>query len=259
MFPRPLPNYSSHLIITKLECRNTCWLLLLRGHQVTLVLDPQIMDLVSVTGAIDMIQTSVRERRHIGPSDNKTYLQFFTADVPVPDPAKPPISSQNTSSSLATTSTYSSATNIKPVGKPASTISLEEFKRRREQTRSSFFVKKPKRKINQEVKVQIGMVHVVDGRFRRMKGRTLPVVIHEDATISELLQTAIAKHSKHFQQFNPSCTYVLMYADNKIVDKLPGSTEDFKLKAYKEDIGKPYAKIHFFLCKQEDYANCHDD
>ena len=135
------------------------------------------------------------------------------------------------------------------------TLSFEEFKKRKQINRSSVIAKNgKKKKANVEVKIQIGILHVVDGVVRKAKGRTLPVATNAAVNASEMLQIAIDKHTKHFQQFNTACEYVLLYPDHTIVNTLPGSlSQRFTLESYKEDLGKTYAKIYLWLCKQEDY------
>ena len=74
-----------------------------------------------------------------------------------------------------------------------------------------------------------------------------------DISAASLLQAGVTKHGKHFQQFNTSLEYVLLYPDNTLVSNLPGSSEGFSLFKYKDDLGKPYSKIYFWLCERSDY------
>ena len=129
------------------------------------------------------------------------------------------------------------------------TLSFEEFKKRKQINQSSVIAKNgKKKKANVKVKIQIGILHVVDGVLRKAKGRTLPVATNAAVNASEILQIAIDKHAKHFQQFNTACKYVLLYPDHTIVNTLPGSlSQRFTLESYKEDLGKTYAKIYLWL------------
>ena len=45
----------------------------------------------------------------------------------------------------------------------------------------------------------------------------------------------------------------LVYPDRTEVKNLPGSTESFILKKYKEELGKPYSRIYFYLTKTSDF------
>ena len=42
------------------------------------------------------------------------------------------------------------------------------------------------------------------------------------------------------------------------MQKLPGSSEDFVLRGYKKDLGKPYLKIYFYLCDKIDFERVKD-
>jgi hypothetical protein len=52
--------------------------------------------------------------------------------------------------------------------------------------------------------------------------------------------------------------YLLLYHDHSIVQRLPGSSEDFVLSEYKKDLGKPYSKIYFYLCGKIDLERVKD-
>lgn len=137
-------------------------------------------------------------------------------------------------------------------------MSFENFKKQQEANRSSMFTgKNPKKKrvsdVDEEVKIQVGVLHAVDGSLRKIKGRTLPVTVSPNSDAKSLLQAAIEKHGKHFQQFDVSYKYVLLYPDYTLVNKLPGNFQDFTLGKYKDDLGKSYAKIYLWLCKNTDY------
>lgn len=170
------------------------------------------------------------------------YANFVFVGVLKTDANSPATNSANLSSST--------------VSSPASTLSFEEFRKRKEASRSSFFTKKnPKKRkgINEEVKIQVGLLHMVDGRLRKMKGRTLPVTVSPNVDASSLLEAAVEKHGKHFQQFKVSHKYALLYPDYTLVSNLPGNFQEFSLVKYKEDLGKSYAKVYFWLCKYTDF------
>ena len=58
--------------------------------------------------------------------------------------------------------------------------------------------------MNEDVKIQVGILHMVDGRLRKVKGRTLPVTASPNVDVGGLLQAAMEKHVKHFHQFDGS-------------------------------------------------------
>jgi hypothetical protein len=104
---------------------------------------------------------------------------------------------------------------------------------------------KSKGNIPDKVKIQIGIkeFHESDGTLKILKGRSLPVSVKANTNAKQLLEEATDKHAKHFRSFNQYDHYVLLYPDNTIIDKLPGTLEDFTLERYKEELGKPYSKI----------------
>lgn len=111
-----------------------------------------------------------------------------------------------------------------------------------------------KKKKTQEVAtVQVGVVEAEEGRLKRLKGRTLPLLIQTSCNADDLINAALEKHSKHFKQFNKHDKYVILYADHSVVKKLPGSLNDFILHDYKKDLGKVYSKIYFYLCSKTDF------
>ena len=80
--------------------------------------------------------------------------------------------------------------------------------------------------------------------MKRLKGRTLPLLVQTSSNADDLLNATVEKHSKHFKQFTKHAEYVLLY---------PGSLQDFILSEYKKDLGKAYSKIYFYLCSKTDF------
>ena len=46
--------------------------------------------------------------------------------------------------------------------------------------------------------------------------------------------------------------YVFLYPDSKLVYHIPVTDEPFTVAKYKKELGKPYSKICFYLCKDEE-------
>ena len=86
--------------------------------------------------------------------------------------------------------------------------------------------------------------------MKKVKGRTLPLMVPTNVTAGELLKAATAKHSRHFTQFNQLESYFLLYPDQTVVDTLLGSAEPFILNQYKEELGKPFSKVYFWFFQQ---------
>lgn len=98
-----------------------------------------------------------------------------------------------------------------------------------------------------------------DGRLKKVKGRTLPLMVATNVTAGELLKAATTKHGRHFKQFNQQESYFLIYPDQTVVNTLPGSPESFILNEKKEELGKPFSKLYFWLCSTRDMDNLNAD
>lgn len=146
---------------------------------------------------------------------------------------------------------------------PKQTITFEDFKKQKEAIRQSLFKKsekkmKPaKQKKSEPVKVQVGLVtYDCDANnLKKVKGRTIPILLETDADADSLLSTAVEKHGRHFKQFDASLPYVVLYSDMSLVNFLPGSAVKFTLQKYKDDLLKPYSKIYFWLCAKDDFED----
>ena len=106
-------------------------------------------------------------------------------------------------------------------------------------------IKAKKLKVVEEVKIQVGVMEEADGHLKKVKGRTLLLMVPTNVTAGELLKAATAKHRRYFKQFNSLENYFLLYLDQTVVDTLPGSTKPFILNWYKEELGKPFSKLYF--------------
>lgn len=88
------------------------------------------------------------------------------------------------------------------------------------------------------------------GRISPLWGQTVVVPVTPVATTEEIIQKAVIKH-KAFNQYFEETTYKLLYPDGKIISTVPGSTETFTLKSYKEALGKSYQRITLYLCPED--------
>ena len=150
------------------------------------------------------------------------------------------------SSNIANTSTGTT--------KQAQPLSLEAFRKRKEEDRSSKFKPKPggkRAKLSEEVKIKVGLVQDKngDGTLTKVKSRTITLAISSDSIAATLLQKAVEKHARHHQQFDKDCKYVILYHDLSIVKNLPKSNTPFVLSEYKKDLLMPYSKYeHIGKC-----------
>ena len=87
------------------------------------------------------------------------------------------------------------------------------------------------------------------------KGLTLSVA--KNCTAAILLKTATDKHKAHSKNvMKQEASYILLYPDGTEVKTLKESSEKFVLYKYKEECGKPYHRLSFFLCPTLDFSVC---
>ena len=76
------------------------------------------------------------------------------------------------------------------------------------------------------------------------RGVTLPVTVRTNINYDQLIKKAVEKHHRFNKDIikhdNPKF-YYLLYSDKKKADTLPGCSEAFTLKRYKDEIDKPYS------------------
>jgi hypothetical protein len=150
-------------------------------------------------------------------------------------------------------------------GKPAErnsvpSTSFSSFRARKEAERSRYFKPKAKKakiedKQTQEVKINVGVMILKDGRLSIKRGATLPLNVLPSITRKELLAKAFDKHSRfNTNLVHGACSeYRLLYPTMNQVINLPGTEEPFCLQRYKDEIDKPYSRITFFLCSSTDF------
>ena len=71
---------------------------------------------------------------------------------------------------------------------------------------------------------------------------------------STILENAIAKHRRFDKAFNGDLKYTLLYPDaSEVKSTLPESDKVLTLQKYKDELGKPFSQITFFLCRVTDF------
>ena len=143
-------------------------------------------------------------------------------------------------------------------------MSFESFRARKQDERSKFFKssgksKAKKSKIEEkesDVKINVGIMLMQDGKLSIKRGATLPLTVAPSVTARQLLKNGVEKHAR----FNNNLidhreSYSLLYPNYKEVMIIPGTQEPFTLKKYKQEIDKPYSRITFFLCSSSEYMD----
>lgn len=99
-----------------------------------------------------------------------------------------------------------------------------------------------------------------DGELATRRGSSLPLKVPSNATSKVLKVKAVAKQNR----FNSSLIksdkalgYKLLYPDKSGVlsDFTWQKDLEFTLEKYKEELGKPYSRISFYLCSNIDYLS----
>ena len=116
--------------------------------------------------------------------------------------------------------------------------------------------KKTKKNDVGEVMINVSLMKLSKGVLKSVKWKSRTLRVATDSRKSQLLTKAIDKHSAHDRTFNRYAGYTLAYPDGSEILTLPDRpTEIFQLDKYKEDVGKTYNRITFFLVLRDDIAN----
>ena len=117
--------------------------------------------------------------------------------------------------------------------------------------------KKKGKSTNPDVTINIGQKKFVDGDFKSIWGKKLPVSVPRNATYALILERAVEKWTAFDRKFNSEDSYALVYDDGSHAQFLPGSSKHFfDLEKYKTDIGKDFKRITMYLCTSSDLEMC---
>ena len=129
------------------------------------------------------------------------------------------------------------------------TSSFDAFKKRKEGKRTARFqnkkskvangsTTKQKEKENQEVSINVGFMKFEDDKFKKCRGRALPVKVPIAADRKTILDRSVRKHANHFRDVHRNFKYILLYPDSSKIVHLPGMEEEFVLNKYKKEVGR---------------------
>lgn len=118
-----------------------------------------------------------------------------------------------------------------------------------------------RRKMTDSVTINVGLATTAAGIFKPCRGKSLPLKVSKDASAEHLLGEALKKRAAYDRSFRNDLTYKLCYPDGTEVVYLPGGEEPFTLEKYKDDLGRNYNRINFFLwpLKEEEPEVIHSD
>ncbi len=106
-----------------------------------------------------------------------------------------------------------------------------------------------------EVAINFGIMFFDGNQLKPQRSANLSVKVPKVSTKDELLAAGLAKHKAHSKNLiKDNIKYVLLYPDGSLViDKLRESDEGFVLYKYKNEYGKAYQRINFYICPSRDY------
>jgi hypothetical protein len=105
-----------------------------------------------------------------------------------------------------------------------------------------------KAKAKDEVIINVGLMEYEYGETKIQRGKSFPVKLSKDMGYDEVRDRALQKWEDYDRTFSRDRGYVLVYQDGKLARKIPGSSEEFTLRKYKEGLGKSYSRIYLYLC-----------
>lgn len=139
-------------------------------------------------------------------------------------------------------------------------LSFKSYAAKKSEERSTHFRSSGSKKKGQKRKEEdpFALINVGVMRFISpdvtipIRGKTLPLKVKKDSSYSEVFADALVKREAHDKAFDPKTSWKLVYPDGQLALTLPGQPEDeFTLRKYKEDLGKPYNRITLYLCPEE--------
>jgi hypothetical protein len=136
--------------------------------------------------------------------------------------------------------------------------SFSEFRKRKSDERVQHETSKKGKSIKSKAKVKevcigIGLLTLVKGELKPVKGKVKMVRVSTTIRKLDLLKLAYEKHCAHDRTFDKHADYTLAYPDGSEVLTLPDHPNRiFQLDEYQPEVGKAYNHITLFLLKRSD-------
>ena len=116
--------------------------------------------------------------------------------------------------------------------------------------------KVPEKEKEEDVAIVIGLMEYSEkeSKMKPVRGKRVMLRVSNKALYADVLKLAEAKFKAyHCNYYKEAQKYCLLYESGKDAQFLPGTTEFFSLKRYREEIGKDYKCIVLYLCTYEDF------
>ncbi|CAB3997705.1 Hypothetical predicted protein [Paramuricea clavata] len=131
---------------------------------------------------------------------------------------------------------------------------LHRFRRTLNRRRQTHF--KPNKKKSRvgetqakdEVIINVGLMEYEYGEAKIQHDKSFPVKLSKDMGYDEVRERALKKWEDYDRTFSRDHGYVVTFEDGKLGKQIPGSSEEFTLRKYKEGLGKSYSRIVLYLC-----------
>jgi hypothetical protein len=152
-------------------------------------------------------------------------------------------------------------------GKPSSKLSYEDFRKRKADDRCSKFKRKScskaskQSKIEKEETIQIGVMFWNEdySLLSAKRGSNMPLKIESNVD-NEVLKAKSVEKQHRFNsgvvKSSNAIGYKLLYPDKtEVKSSFSWQKKEFTLRGYKEELGKPYSRINFYVCSNMDYLS----
>ena len=134
--------------------------------------------------------------------------------------------------------------------------SFSAYMKQKETERQSHFKPNKKKgrvgetqaKAKDEVIINVGLMEYEYGEAKIQRGKSFPVKLSKDMGYDEVRERALKKWEDYDRTFSRDRGYVVTFQDGKLAKQIPGSSEEFTLRKYKEGLGKSYSRIFLYLC-----------
>lgn len=92
----------------------------------------------------------------------------------------------------------------------------------------------------------------MEEKWKPKRGKRLALRVAVTDPYVTILENAVQKWKDYHSDCYKEQEYMLAYADGKTAEFMPGTTDLFNLAMYKENVGKDYKRLVFYLCTVED-------
>ncbi|XP_066516189.1 uncharacterized protein [Hoplias malabaricus] len=108
------------------------------------------------------------------------------------------------------------------------------------------------------VKINVGIMQQTCGLLKPVRGKTLLLHVQRYWSSQQLLEAATKKQREVNQDLEDG-PYIMLYPDGSEINSIPGTDKSFTIQRYKERVGKAYQRITLYICKLQEFLDCHEN